>query len=136
MIRLITRLLILGLMPLGISGCGDLMNPNFPSNNSGYNSGGYDNDYYRREREQDREERQLERERDDLEDERRQLERERELYRNQPRPPTPTPVVPTPVVHERCPSGYSPSERKCTQAERKKGCKDMRLPGGLGCVRR
>ncbi len=37
---------------------------------------------------------------------------------------------------ERCPSGFSPSENKCSSAERKKGCKDMRLPGGLGCVRR
>ncbi len=35
---------------------------------------------------------------------------------------------------ERCPSGYTPSENKCTQQERKKGCKDIRQPGGLGCV--
>lgn len=36
----------------------------------------------------------------------------------------------------RCPSGYQPSERKCTAEERKRGCKDMRLSNGLGCVRR
>jgi len=37
---------------------------------------------------------------------------------------------------ERCPSGFQPSEQKCTQAERRNGCKDIRLPGGLGCVNR
>ena len=41
----------------------------------------------------------------------------------------------TPVV-ETCPRGFSPSERKCTVEERRRGCKDMRLPGGLGCVHR
>jgi hypothetical protein len=35
-----------------------------------------------------------------------------------------------------CPSGFSPSEQKCSPEERRRGCKDMRLPGGLGCVRR
>lgn len=40
------------------------------------------------------------------------------------------------VAAEHCPSGFSPSERKCSQDERRRGCKDMRLPGGLGCVRR
>ena len=37
---------------------------------------------------------------------------------------------------EHCPSGFSPSERKCSTEERRRGCKDMRLPGGLGCVKR
>ena len=38
--------------------------------------------------------------------------------------------------NEHCPSGFSPSEKKCSNEERRRGCKDMRLPGGLGCVRR
>ena len=37
---------------------------------------------------------------------------------------------------EHCPSGFQPSEQKCSQAERRNGCKDIRLPGGLGCVNR
>ena len=37
---------------------------------------------------------------------------------------------------EHCPSGFQPSEQKCTQSERRNGCKDIRLPGGLGCVNR
>ena len=44
------------------------------------------------------------------------------------------PPVITPM--ETCPRGFSPSERKCTVEERRKGCKDMRLPNGLGCVHR
>jgi hypothetical protein len=40
------------------------------------------------------------------------------------------------AVQERCPSGFYPSEQKCSVEERRRGCKDMRLPGGLGCVRR
>lgn len=35
-----------------------------------------------------------------------------------------------------CPAGFRPSEQKCSQAERARGCKDMRLPSGLGCVKR
>ena len=37
---------------------------------------------------------------------------------------------------ETCPSGFKPSEQKCSNAERKNGCKDIRLPSGLGCVKR
>jgi hypothetical protein len=37
---------------------------------------------------------------------------------------------------EECPAGFRPSEQKCSPEERRRGCKDMRLPGGLGCVRR
>ena len=37
---------------------------------------------------------------------------------------------------DRCPSGFSPSEQKCTPQERQRGCKDIRLPSGLGCVKR
>lgn len=37
---------------------------------------------------------------------------------------------------DRCPPGFSPSEQKCSQNERRRGCKDIRLPSGLGCVNR
>src|SRR6187402_1555423 len=37
---------------------------------------------------------------------------------------------------DRCPPGFSPSEQKCSQQERARGCKDIRLPSGLGCVNR
>lgn len=37
---------------------------------------------------------------------------------------------------ETCPPGFRPSEQKCSPEERRRGCKDMRLPGGLGCVKR
>lgn len=32
---------------------------------------------------------------------------------------------------ETCPSGFRPG--RCGDNERRSGCKDMRLPGGLGC---
>ena len=35
-----------------------------------------------------------------------------------------------------CPPGFRPSEQKCSPEERRRGCKDMRLPNGLGCVKR
>jgi hypothetical protein len=38
--------------------------------------------------------------------------------------------------NERCPAGFQPSEQKCSPDERRRGCKDIRLPNGLGCVRR
>lgn len=52
-------------------------------------------------------------------------------YPQDNRPPPP-PVA----VREQCPPGFSPSEQKCSPEERRRGCKDIRLPGGLGCVRR
>jgi hypothetical protein len=95
--------------------------------NGGYygNNGYYGNDPYRRER------KDLQRERERLEEERKRLERERD---RQP-PPPPSYNRPAPQV-ERCPSGFSPSEAKCSPEERRRGCRDMRLPGGLGCVSR
>ena len=80
--------------------------------------------YDRRERER------LERERERLEDERRRLEEERRRQLQQP------PPVYRPPREERCPAGFSPSEQKCSREERQRGCRDMRLPGGLGCVSR
>jgi hypothetical protein len=34
-----------------------------------------------------------------------------------------------------CPRGFTPRERRCSDAERSRGCKDMRLPNGQGCVK-
>lgn len=103
-------------------------NSGYPSS-GGYYDPSYRNDpYYRDDRRDVRRERErLEEERERLEDERERLERERqrEVSRPAPRP-----------QEERCPPGFSPSENKCSHDERKRGCRDMRLPGGLGCVSR
>lgn len=134
-------LYLLGLVGLALSltGCPT----NDPYAPSPYDRGyGYDynRDEYYRERDYDRK-RDLERERERLERERERLERERQRndwqrndrhgndsgwQRNSP----------PQQREERCPSGFSPSERKCSQEERRRGCRDMRLPGGLGCVSR
>lgn len=90
----------------------------------------YRSDYYRNQHER----RELDRERDRVERERRDLERERERQNNSYRPPVYT--QPQQPRVETCPSGFSPSENKCSAEERRRGCKDMRLPGGLGCVHR
>ena len=117
-----------------LSGCVDLAD-------SGYNRPSYDDysyghdDYYRRrelERERDRarhERNELREERERAEEARERLERERERERAHVPPPPPR-------REERCPSGFSPSENKCSKEERRRGCQDMRLPGGLGCVKR
>lgn len=96
-----------------------------PPRGNGYGYGYDDRDWRNR---QDR--RDIERERDRLEKERRDLERERWKQENSYTPP------PVARPREQCPSGFSPSEQKCSPEERRRGCKDMRLPGGLGCVRR
>lgn len=98
----------------------------------GYDDYEYDrrNDY---QRERTQEERwKIERERDRLSDERADLEQQRRDIERQKRELA---TAPAPVA-ERCPSGFSPSEQKCSREERRRGCKDMRLPGGLGCVKR
>lgn len=130
---------------LTILGCSDLGSL---ANNSGYgtnsNSGSYDpyyrdyryDDYrYRDEAERTRQERiRLEREREHIEDERRRLELER--IRREAEHREHEHRSPNVIKFERCPSGFSPSEQKCSKEERKRGCKDMRLPSGLGCVKR
>jgi hypothetical protein len=137
---------ILLLTGVSLSGCIDPNAPGYPYGSpdpypigGGY-SGGYgspyyrDRDYDRRERREiERERREIERERDRvardrerdrIEEERRQLERERQRVYSSPR------------REESCPPGFSPSEQKCSSEERRRGCRDMRLPGGLGCVDR
>lgn len=102
-------------------------------------SGGYygrDDNYYPPERDY-RDDYQYQREQDerrDLERERNQIERERiQLEREKMRASVAATAAP---IAERCPAGFQPSENKCSREERQRGCKDMRLPGGLGCVRR
>jgi len=122
---------------VGLLGCANLNDPygygggpyNSPPPYYGgapyYGGGGYyGGDPYRRERNE------LERERERLEAERQRLERERQ--RDPYRPPITRPAP----QQDRCPPGFSPSERKCSPDERRRGCRDMRMPSGLGCVDR
>jgi hypothetical protein len=117
------------IMAVSAGGCAGLNDPNYyPSSGGSYNNS-YDDDYYRR-REAERnweERRRIERERDRLEEERRRLEYERD------RSPPP---LQRPAPQDSCPSGFTPSEQKCSPSERARGCKDVRTPSGLGCVRR
>lgn len=124
-----------------LSGCGPY-DPNFGGPYGGYNggyNGGYYNDGYetRRDIERSRQERrELERERERAQAERERLERERSnSYGGWRNPPPPPPSRPAPQV-DRCPPGFSPSERKCSSDERRRGCRDIRTPSGLGCVSR
>lgn len=134
--KLPIKITLLSLLSLTIVGCAEFSNPG--SYGGGYGSGGYNDPYYDYDRDEYYRERERDRIRDeqkDLDRERRKLDRERdELERQRERASRPPPPPPPPV--ERCPSGFSPSERKCSKEERKRGCKDMRLPGGLGCVSR
>ncbi|MCB0332130.1 MAG: hypothetical protein KDD55_01455 [Bdellovibrionales bacterium] len=87
-----------------------------------------DRDHYEYKKSRD-ERRRLEEERERLEAERRRLEEERrkkQKYSNSHKKPK----------KETCPPGFYPSEQKCSNKERKAGCKDIRLPSGLGCVHR
>lgn len=105
--------------------------PSRPNWGGGYRDGYHRDEIRRERRELDRERDRLEAERDALERQRREEERQRreEERREQYQPQRPP-------VREVCPSGFSPSEQKCSPDERRRGCKDIRLPGGLGCVRR
>ena len=144
------------LMTLGITsvitGCAGLDAPYDPYYGSGgpYGGGGYNggggyygrdpyyrpDPYYGGSSYQDRRERErLEEERRRLERERERLERERERQDSY-RPPPPPPQARPPAHYDRCPAGFTPSEDKCSKEERKRGCKDIRMPSGLGCVKR
>lgn len=125
-------------LSLGLTGCAELLDPNYgyggsPYNNgynSGYGNGGYYDPYYNNNRHR---EQQLNREQQELQDERRRIDAQRRELEAQRQAERYTPPAPR---QEHCPSGFSPSENKCSQSERRNGCRDMRLPGGLGCVRR
>lgn len=126
---------------VGCAGLNDPHDPYYgstpPSYGRPYGGGGYyGGDPYYGSSYQDRRERErLEEERRRLERERERLERERERQ-DAYRPPPPPPQYRPPASQERCPAGFSPSENKCSSEERKRGCKDIRMPSGLGCVKR
>jgi hypothetical protein len=140
--RWANALIVVGLV--AISGCAELgaYDP--------YPSGGYRDPYgdsyrydrgddYYSSRERDRARRarkEAEYERERLEDERERLEDERRRIDQERHRAPPPPAYQPPPREERCPSGFTPSENKCSSEERRRGCKDMRLPGGLGCVKR
>ena len=107
--------------------------PYYDDHHHGGYGGRYDDDDYRdRERERLRDEREkLEREREKAERERERAEAERERLEAEREE-----IAKRPKEPEHCPPGFSPSERKCSAEERRRGCRDMRLPGGLGCVDR
>ena len=117
--------LLLSLIFTGLSGCVD---PNY-SRPGAYNDPYYDPYDYERDRIES-ERRDLDRERRRVEDERRRLEEERDRQSRNPVPRIPS------RADDHCPSGFSPSEQKCSSEERRHGCQDIRLPSGLGCVRR
>lgn len=132
-----SRLLLPGLIlgTLLTTGCAELNDPYYSPRDDYYDRGRYNDDYHHhRGSDWDRshyERREIERERDRLEAERRRLEAERarDSHRYDPPPPPRR-------SEDRCPSGFHPSEQKCSPDERRHGCQDIRLPSGLGCVKR
>lgn len=126
----ISILLLFLLLGQGIMSCSNMNDPYY--NNSGryYDDGRYNprytsgRDRYYNERERDRienERRDLAIERDRLERERERLERQKDREARRPAPQAP----------ETCPSGWRPGS--CSKKDRKHGCKDKRMPRGLGC---
>ena len=147
MSKLLSRSVTFGALLLGI-GCADMNSPYYPSSNypsSSYPSGGYNDPYYGggyndryddrrdRDRERDRREREeLENERRRIDEERRRLAEERD--RNQHRPQVVP--LPPPPQREHCPSGFQETNDKCSKEERKRGCRDIKMPGGTRCIDR
>lgn len=120
---------------LALTACGPLgdgfnQNRNYPPRDP-YDPYYRNEDYRYRDRyEQDRlyrERRELDRERERLDRERREMDR-RYDHRDEPRHQRPTRSN---DVVEHCPSGWKPG--RCSDRDRKKGCKDKRMPLGLGC---
>jgi hypothetical protein len=111
------------------------------NNNQQYYGDPYENERQRIEAERQGVERErLRIERDRLEQEKRNLN---QRYNQQQYTTPPNyqqgyqqPPAYQPPQQASCPPGFSPSENKCSNKERKNGCKDIRLPSGLGCVRR
>ena len=136
--------LIVGFAPVAfLTSCIDPNAGSYPSypnsygnsyGSPGYGSG-YGDPYYRERRDIDRDRQQADRERRDIENERDRVDAERRRI-EQERARQYSPPAPPPRRQESCPSGFSQSENKCSSEERRRGCRDMRLPGGLGCVSR
>jgi len=122
------------LLLIALTACAELNNPYYQD--PYYNEPSYSNPYYYDDSYYNRKERErLERERRRLEWEREKLEKERERERRnhlRGRPSAP------PLAPMNCPSGFSPSNSKCSDKERRSrgGCRDMRLPNGQLCVDR
>lgn len=124
---------LLLLMVVSLVGCAELFD----------NAGGYGDDgYYQRrsydydpyyndgwQREQFRRSRRLNQREEELHEEQRRLQAERDQLEATRR-------ATASRQRETCPAGFRPSENKCSAKERRRGCRDMRLPGGLGCVSR
>jgi chromosome segregation ATPase len=152
-------------MLFAFGGCAEMNDPYYRStyppsgysSHGGYSSGSYSPGYRDRydsrydrelreveyERDRAREERErAEEAREQAERERRRYERERERERERDRvnsgsmrTPTQPPPPPAAPPEERCPSGYSETNRKCTDAERKHGCSDIKMSSGKRCIR-
>ena len=61
----------------------------------------------------------------------REVERTRELRAETARErPQQQPAA---APREHCPSGFEPGNHRCSNEERRRGCKDMKMPGGTTC---
>lgn len=142
----IARLALGAVVISSFVGCADL--DRYPSSSyGGFNDpypsryDRYDHHYdrrdsydYERDAERARRERhRLEHEREELQEEQRHYEEQR--YRDNTRRPPPVHLTPPPP-RETCPPGFTPGGQRCSNEERKHGCKDIRMPGGLTCQHR
>lgn len=151
--------LLFALIGTGLGGCAELNDPygsRYPSSGSGYgygnsgygnsrdrnpsyhDHGSYDEEDYR---EIERERRRAEREREKLEEERERWEEERERQRAEDQRRRfddlrSQPPVSQPPPRVGCPSGFHETDRKCSDSERKKGCKDIKTSSGVRCINR
>jgi hypothetical protein len=122
---------IIGLAAVAmLLGCDTFNGPPSPYGYGGYGAPPPPPPYYgdyERQREwehQRHEQHELNEEREHLDEERRQLD----AQRNQPPPPPPHQSQ---TLH--CPPGTHPSTHRCTNEERKRGCKDYGAANGQGC---
>jgi hypothetical protein len=112
-----------------LAGCAEIDRPyydRYPYRSAYWDDYNYDRYYY---------DRDLRREREALERSRAAYDRERRYHRGRYGYPG---VFGAPPVSrsQNCPPGFRPSENKCSPSERRRGCKDIRLSSGLGCVSR
>ncbi len=129
------RAVFLALTLFSLTSCAGLDNTSYGSGTGYspvYSQPYYSRDDYYNDRERDR----LHHERHELEREQQRLDRERERFEREKQQQNNRPVAPPPVYSkpqpDRCPSGFRPG--RCTDKQRKHGCKDMRTSGGLGCM--